>query len=395
MKKVLFLLLTASILFSCSGGEKKENDSACAASCEKHDVNPVCTINGCYSSAPDGTVLYMTSVDDIVAPLDSAVVKGGRFTFLHSDSTVAVRYISSQQVIDGGYVVLEPGTVNVDFTGDVFSSGTLANEELCRFMGERVKIVNLRQLCEPASLDMFGVDVAMRDSLNDVLVIANDIFDAYAIKEIKENIGTPLGAFYLVQSVGVVSSAKLLPLFDSVPLEYRDKLYDVMKKRVEGNIVEAAMVDKYLDVMAKSLEATAVGKKFQNFELNNVKGGTVLLSDEVFSNKYTLVLFWASWDSGTRAMLQAMTAHYGKYKGNGLQVVGVSLDSSIDDCKAMVDEQGVGWVQLCNPSGGSAEVAAAYGITELPAAVLVNNRGTIIARMSTIPEVAKKFEELF
>ena len=90
-----------------------------------------------------------------------------------------------------------------------------------------------------------------------------------------------------------------------------------------------------------------------------------------------------------------MTAHYGKYKGNGLQVVGVSLDSSIDDCKAMVDEQGVGWVQLCNPSGGSAEVAAAYGITELPAAVLVNNRGTIIARMSTIPEVAKKFEELF
>ena len=41
------------------------------------------------------------------------------------------------------------------------------------------------------------------------------------------------------------------------------------------------------------------------------------------------------------------------------------------------------------------ELAAAYGITELPAAVLVNNRGTIIARMSTLEEVAQKFKELF
>ena len=394
MKKVLFLLLSISILFSCSKNEKKGNDAAVTAN-DKQGKNAVCTINGRYASAHDGTVLYMTPVDDINAPVDSVVVKGGCFTFSYPDSTIAVRFISSQQVIDGGYVVLEPGRVNVDFTGDVFVGGTQMNERLNRFMGERNKIINLRTLCEPVSLDMLGVDAAMRDSLNDVLSIANDIFDAYAIKEIKENIGTPLGAFYLVQSASIVSSAKLLPLFDKIPVEFRDKLYDVMKKRVEENVIQAAMTERYLDEMAKSLEATAVGKKFQNFELNDIKGGSVLLSDEVFSNKYTLVLFWASWDKEARGLLQSMSAHYEKHRNNGLQVVGVSLDDTVDACKALVDELGIKWVQLCNPSGGSAEVAAAYGITELPVAVLINNRGTIISRMSTASEVALKFEELF
>ena len=395
MKKVFFLLLAASILFSCSNSEKREDATVGVTGNEECHGNAVCKINGRYASAPDGMVLYMTPTDDINAPVDSAVVWGGRFTFLHPDSTMAVRFISSQMVIDGGYVVLEPGVVEVDFTGDVFVGGTPSNERLNRFMEEREKIINLRKFCEPASLDMFGVDVAMRDSLNDVLVVANDIFDAYSLKEIKENIETPFGYFYLVQSVGVTSSSKLLPLFDSVPAEYRGKLYDVMKKRVENNIAESVMTGNYLEEMVKSLEATAVGKKFQNFELNNINGGTVLLSDEVFSNKYTLVLFWASWQNEATELLQSMSVHYGKYREKGLQIVGVSLDSRVDDCKAIVDEFGVDWVQLCNPSGGSAEVAAAYGIAELPAAVLVNNRGTIIARMTTASEVAKKFEELF
>ncbi|MBQ5887893.1 MAG: AhpC/TSA family protein [Bacteroidaceae bacterium] len=392
MKRIFLFLLAATILFSCSKNGKSDN---AAGQSINGGNDAVCTINGRYASAPDGTMLYMTPIDDILAPVDSAVVENGCFTFTSSDTALVVRYISSQQVIDGGYIVLEPGVVNVDFAADVFASGTPKNERLNRFMGERAKIVHLRQLSEPASLDMLGIDVAMRDSLNDVLVMANEIFDAYALKEIKENIATPVGYFYLVQSAGVASPAKLLPMFDKVPVQFRDKLYDVMKKKVENTVVEAAMADKYLDEMVKSLDATAVGKKFQNFELNNIKGGTVLLSDEVFSNKYTLVLFWACWQKGAGEILQAMSSHYDKYKEKGLQIVGVSLDDSVSECKTFADNLGCKWIQLCNPMGGSAEVAAAYGITELPAAVLVNNRGTIIARMSTVVEIARKFEELF
>ena len=158
---------------------------------------------------------------------------------------------------------------------------------------------------------------------------------------------------------------------------------------------KASVVKKYLDDIVVSIEATAVGKRFQNFELDNEDGGKVLLSDEVFANRYTLVFFWGSWHENAMEQLVVLSGAYEKYSGKGLQIVGVSLDASVAACKAFVEELYVQWPLLCNPKGGSAEVAAAYGVTELPTAVLINSKGTIIARMSTIDDVMKKLKELF
>ena len=380
MKRTFLLLLLVSILFSCS---KSEKESA------------VCTINGRYTSAPDGTVLYLTPIDDILSPVDSAVVKGGRFSFASSDSAVAVRFIASRQVIDGSYVVLEPGVIDVDFTGDRFAAGTLSNERLNRFMAEKKKIIGLRRLASPEFIDELAINETMCDSIKELETFANEVFDAYVLKEISENINTPLGYFYLVQSVGVATSSRLQPMFAKVPVEFRDKLYDIMKGRVDADVQSATMAEKYLSDAWKSQEATAVGKKFQNFELNNINGGTLLLSDEVFANKYTLVLFWAGWSKDVKDNLSVFSGLYDQYKADGLQVIGVSLDSSVGECKALVNELGLAWPQLCNPAGGSAEVAAAYGITELPMAIIINNRGTILSRSATVEDAVKKLEELF
>ena len=376
MKKIFYLLLLC-LTFSCSRDEN------------------ACTIYGRYASAPDGTVLYVTPMDDILSPLDSAVVKGGKFKLVLDGAPRSVHFVSSQQVVDGGFFVLEPGTVNVDFTGESFVGGTPANEHLCRFMTEKNKIVNLRRMAMPEAVDLLGVDDAMLDSIKDFVEIAGEIFESYALKEIWNNIDSHVGYFYIVQSVGVVSSARLLPMFDRVPLEYRDSLYNVMRGRVETEIHNVEISELYTNDISVSLEATAVGKKFQNFELNNINGGKVLLSDEVLANRYTLVLFWAAWQDVNKEQLAKLSKTYAAYKGDGLQIVGVSLDGSVEECKATVDELGLEWVQLCNPAGGSAEVAAAYGITSLPSAVLVNKRGTIISRLATIDDVLKKFEELF
>ena len=85
MKRLPSLLLLLCVVFSCS---KNEN---------------VCTISGRYASAPDGVVLYVTPVDDILSPIDSVVVKGGKFEMELDGETYAVRFVSSQQVIDGSF----------------------------------------------------------------------------------------------------------------------------------------------------------------------------------------------------------------------------------------------------------------------------------------------------
>lgn len=377
MKRLLLLLLLLPVLFSCS---KDENN---------------CVIKGRYASAPNGTVLYVTPVDDILSPIDSAVVKGGKFAFELDGAGSDVCFISSQKVLDGNFVVIEPGVLNVDFTGDVFVKGTLDNERLNRFMTEKDRLVNLRRLCEPGVMATLNVEEAMCDSLRDLAVVAEMIFETYALNEIIENIDVPLGCFYLSQSVGVVSSAKLLPLFERVPVEHRNRLYDAAKRSVELEQESAAMAGRYLHGTSENLEATAVGRKFQNFELDDIAGGKLLLSDEVYAKKYTLLFFWGSWHESAMEQLVVLSGAYDKYSDKGLQIVGVSLDASVAACKAFVEDLYVQWPLLCNPRGGSAEVAAAYGVTELPAAVLINSKGTIIARMSTVNDVLKKLKELF
>ena len=377
MKRAFSVLLLVSLLFSCSSNVER------------------CTINGRYSTAPDGTVLYVTPVDDILSPLDSATVKNGKFTFTLPGAARQVCFISSQSVLDGNYLVVEPGVLDVDFLADVFVRGTASNERLGRFLAEKEKIVNLRRMCSPEVVKMLGVDEAMCDSLKELAVMAGSVFEAYALKEIRENIDAPLGCFYLTQSAGVVSPARLLPLFDRVPVEYRDKLYNVIRKRVETEIGNVAVTGKYIDEVSENLVATGVGRRFQNFELNDINGGKLLLSDEVFANRYTLLFFWGSWQSGAEEQMGVLSAVYDRYRSKGLQMVGISLDESVAACKAFTDRLQISWPQLCNPDGGSAEVSAAYGVTELPAAVLINKRGTVIARMSTIADVLKKFEELF
>ena len=48
-------------------------------------------------------MLYVTPVDDILSPIDSAVVKGGKFAFELDAASQAVCFLSSQKVLDGNY----------------------------------------------------------------------------------------------------------------------------------------------------------------------------------------------------------------------------------------------------------------------------------------------------
>ncbi|MBQ5751394.1 MAG: AhpC/TSA family protein [Bacteroidaceae bacterium] len=371
MKNTLTALLCSLLLLACSHS------------------NTHCTIEGHYD-APNGTVLYLTPIDNILAPTDSATIKNGRFAFAINDTTPAVRFLASNQVIDGNYVFIEKGTVKVNFTGPKFASGTPGNDKLSRFITERQRYVDIRRMATPEFVKAMSFSPQVYDSIKQLETVASRVFRNYAIGEIMTNLNNPLGYFFLINSVGLLPAQVLESLFPRVPAPLRDNLYNKMITRIENELHSI----EYIKKAQENQQATAVGKQFQDFELNNIKGGKVLFSNEVTGNQYTLLLFWGSWNANW-ANLAALEGAYTRYKENGLQIVGVSLDSSVEECRATTDELGLSWVQLCNPGGGSAELAAAYGVTLLPSAVLVNKRGVIIARLDTMEDILAKIKELF
>ena len=352
------------------------------------------TIKGEYLSAPDGTMLYMSSYEDILAVVDSAVVKNGRFEFSGCTQDLNVCFISSAQVIDGGFVVVEPGDINFSFGRGTRCSGTPNNAKLAKFMYERDKISVLDRMGSGLFVGANGVGSSLSDSLSMVIDLASRIFDAYAVGLIKENTGNALGCFFLVQSVGHVNPLTLFPLFDSVPSSCRNRHYEAKRKVVEREIENMRDSRFYVDEAVVNAVSTAVGKKFVDFELNSISGEKILFSDRVSSNRYTVLFFWAGWNSASMADVERLAGFYGKYKSRGADVVAVSLDRTVEECSNTVDRCGVEWVNLCNPSGGSAEVAAAYGVTSLPAYVLVNRSGTIITRGASMDDIRHKLDEV-
>lgn len=355
-------------------------------------------IEGDYPDAKDGTVVYLSKymvfdLDEMLVPVDSAIVKNGKFKFKGVADAFEVCFLSSSKIVDGGFVVLENGVIEYTFDG-AKGGGTLWNKELCRFMYEKEKIMSLKQMSSPAMQKKLLLEPAMIDSLNELAVYGAKIFDSYATGLVRKNSNNKLGHFFLTQSVGAVTPGRLLPLFPLIPNEYRDKLYAGKKTQLENDLKENIHVEKYSIDAQEAAAETSVGKKYKNFELNDIAGGKLLFSDKVQSGKYTLLLFWAAWDDMSVDFAKELSAICSKYGEKELNVVTVSLDGDVKECTNAVNSLNLLGTHLCNPSQGSAELASAYGVYELPLCLVVNRNGVIISRTSSLDDIKSKLKEI-
>lgn len=379
MKRSVFALLATVLLAACGNGNGY-------------------VIEGRYDAAPDGTVMYMSrylvdDIEDVLEPVDSAIVKNGRFVFEGPSEDMEVCFISSSRVVDGGFVVVEPGNIGLDMSERTRRGGTENNDVLERFLNEKEKLIAIRSMSNPDILDAIAHDEEVRDSVYLMVKLSGVVFDMYVSKVINENIGNALGHFCLTQSVGLASPEVLYPLFQLLPESFHDKLYEGKLSQLSSGVDTGKAARMYMANADNAARETAVGREAVNFELDDIHGGKVLFSDIVKKNRYTILLFWASWSDGAMSAIRELENVCGGYKGLG--IVAVSLDSSIDECRNAADSSGLQAVYLCNPSGGSPEVASAYGVTGLPAMLVVNSKGTIISRTEYVQDIDKKLKEVF
>lgn len=362
MKKTILLLFTVLFVLSCSTDGYK--------------------IKGTFDAAPDGTVIYMIDQNDELAVVDSAIVSGGKFEFSGGYYERSVRMLLAQSEYIGGPVVLEPGVINVKFGENVERGGTHGNEILQRFVAASEHLRNLEHITSPAFIKSMPMDKAMFDSLVDVRDKAKTNLLEYSLLAIEQNVDNGLGFYILSQMYQNIDSPLLANILSRVPLYLQSSRFNVIKNHATHRL----MADR-------QKIATAVGRPYQNFELPDLSGKNVLFSDIVAANNYTLLQFWASWCAPCRAELPLIEKLHSNYKRGGFSVVGLSLDSDIEECRSAVSKLGLSFVQLCKPTGGSGEVATAYGVDEIPANVLINNKGTILARNLSPAEIEKLLAE--
>ena len=119
------------------------------------------------------------------------------------------------------------------------------------------------------------------------------------------------------------------------------------------------------------------GQVAPDFALSKLSGdGTVKLSD--YRGRPVVVNFWASWCHPCRREFPLLADARVKYKGDDLQVIGVSYDDIPSDSRTFVKDQGAKWTFGRDDRGA---VAKDYGVRAVPQTFFIDADGTIRDRV--------------
>ncbi|MCR5863399.1 TlpA family protein disulfide reductase [Flavobacterium sp. J372] len=119
------------------------------------------------------------------------------------------------------------------------------------------------------------------------------------------------------------------------------------------------------------------GASLPKLTLRSSEGQPVDLAS--FKGKVTLVDFWASWCGPCRVANKKLVKLYSKYKKQGFEIVGVSLDKDKAKWRDAIKKDKIAYVQVNDPAGFDAKSAVTFGVENMPASYLFDASGKLIA----------------
>ncbi len=148
-------------------------------------------------------------------------------------------------------------------------------------------------------------------------------------------------------------------------------------------------------VLLASYDKRKPGTTFHELSMKDMTGKDAKLSQWVGKGQYVLVDFWASWCGPCRNEMPNVIANYEKYHAKGFEVVGVSFDQKQDAWLNAVQQMGMRWPQMSDLKGWKCAAAGIYGINSIPASVLVDPQGIIVAIDLRGKALGKKLKEIY
>ena len=123
---------------------------------------------------------------------------------------------------------------------------------------------------------------------------------------------------------------------------------------------------------ASSRMSDWIGKPALDFQGTDLKGKE--LSLKAYRGQVVLLDFWATWCGPCIAEIPNVKKAYEKYKDQKFQIIGISLDRSIEPLEAYIEKEGLGWLHYWDKSG---KVSDLYKVQAIPSTFLIDGEGVI------------------
>ena len=369
MKKPIILFFAiAALLYACDSS-KNESTSY--------------TIDAEIVGVEDATLIYLQLVrEGNLESIDSSIIKASKVSFkgsLESPEMIYLRVGNSRKMVN---LFGENSTisvkVNIDSLDQAKVVGSSVHDELMAY----------KKYLEPIDERSAGLNEAYRtasqnsdnDKINEVIA-EYDLLRVEQVNMIKKFVSSRPDSYV---------SPFIIQRYLAYEMDYLE--LDSMLVELSSDVHDSKDYQNLSDRVS-TLKSVAIGQPAVDFALNDTNGNPIAISS--FQGKILLIDFWASWCAPCRRENPNVVKLYKDFSDKGFEIIGVSFDDDHGKWVNAIQQDELTWPHVSDLKGWASAAGKLYAINSIPATVLLDREGNIVAKNLRGEELRKKLEEIY